>query len=143
MYFLSLLPNGALQGLLPRLRFRNPFDKSGRRHRRRHRRPHAEPYYHDYDYRVPDYEEEYDYGYHHGPPRDHHHRRLRHGPPIFKHRMVDAYDSTQAKAQRRNTFNGENSVEDGENTVYTFPSVFDGQRHSLVKRQTTTGRAPW
>lgn len=142
-----MLPNGALNNLLPSPRFRNPFRaKTGRRHRPRYHHRGGAPYYHDYDYRIHDYEDEYDYGYPHGPPRNHHHRPLRHGPPLFNRRMVEAYDTAKKaalKAQRRMSFSGENSVEDDENTISDFPS-FDDQRHGLVKRQApSTGRAPW
>ena len=140
IYFLSLLPAGALNGLLPRLRFRNPFGLYSQRRRRRYR--HREPYYDDY-HGYGDYDD-YDYGYHHGPPRDHHNRRLRHGPPLFNKRMIEAYSSSdKPKISSRNNFNAaENSFKhEGLNTISHEGPTTHHHASRIVKRQAVA--APW
>ena len=129
---MSLLPAGALTGLIPR--FRNPFNR-GRRHRRN--RYHNEPYYHDYD-NYEDYNE-YDY-YPVSPPRDHNHRRLRHGPPVFRRRMDIAYSKSNAKEDKEVSKFSNDHPDTYEYITYEEPV----HNSRLVKRQANQAvEPPW
>ena len=128
MYFLSLLPSGSLDGLIPRL------PRLGRRGGGRKRRRRPQPFYADYDYN--EYEDDYEYGFRHkyGPPLDHHKRLLRHHePPVFNRRMSHVKPQKDTKIQPRNFFENMKSAD-----VDDMNMISDaGRRHSmkLTKRE--------
>lgn len=129
VYFLSLLPSGSLDGLIPKI----PRLRRKGWGRKRRRRP--QPFYADYDYN--EYEDDYEYGFRHkyGPPLDHHKRLLRHGPPVFNRRMSDdVKPQNDKKMHRRNNF--ESMISDVD--VDDMNVISDaGRRHSakLTKRE--------
>ena len=122
VYFLSLLPSGSLDGLIPKV----PRLRRKGWGRKRRRRP--QPFYPDYDYN--EYEDDYEYGFRHkyGPPLDHHKRLLRHGPPVFNRRMSDGKPQKDQKIHGRNNF--ESMISDID--VDDMNVISDaGRRHSL------------
>ena len=135
IYLLSLLPPGALDSLIPQI----PFLKKGRRHRRRHRNRHRkQPFYDYYDYN--EYEDDYEYGFRHGPPRDHHRRLLRHGPPLFNRRMSEPKYHEEKSQDSKTTFENMNSMES--NGVNGFMNDGNNFHKNIVKRQAGSSN-PW
>ena len=133
IYLLSLLPPGALDSLIPRLPFKKNRHYRGR-HRNRHRK---QPAYDYYDYN--EYEDDYEYGFRHGPPRDHHRRLLRHGPPHFNHRMSEAKYHEDKNTESR-TFENKMPIEfDDKNG---FMNEANTHHRSIVKRQANAA-SPW
>ena len=129
---MSLLPPGALDSLIPRVPFLN---KGNRHYRRRHRNRHRkQPAYDYYDYN--EYEDDYEYGFRHGPPRDHHRRLLRHGPPLFNRRMSEG---KYHEVKNTKTSTAEN-VEFGDKNGF----MNEGSAHhrNIVKRQASSAN-PW
>ena len=127
VYFLSLLPSGALDGLIPKFPTSFKQRKWGRQRRRR-----PQPFYYD-DYF--EYEDDYEYGFHHkyGPPLDHNRRLLRHGPPLFNRRMSQVKPQKDKKIYRRNSFEDMSSMDiDNMNIISS-----DDMRHSsmITKRE--------
>ena len=88
-------------------------------------------YYNDYNY--DEYDEDYDYGYHQGPPRDHHRRLLRHGPPLFNRRMSEMNSIKDGENYRRNSF---------KNTKPEDSTDVSHDRKRVVKRQADAD-TPW
>ena len=126
VYFLSLLPSGALDGLIPRI----PSYKQRRRGQKRRRRP--QPFYYD-DYF--EYEDDYEYGFRHkyGPPLDHNRRLLRHGPPLFNRRMSQVKPQKDKKIYRRNSFEDMSSMDVDDMNIISSADM----RHSakITKRE--------
>lgn len=137
IYFLSLLPNGSLNGLIPR----NPFSRRrnvfGDR-RRKYRNREQQPYYNDYDYN--EYVDDYEFDFQNGPPRDHNRRALQHGPPAFNRRMSEAKFQRDEKDHRHKTVSSSKSVKSDNSHA----NSYGGFMHSakLVKRQADAD-VPW
>ena len=127
VYFLSLLPSGSLDGLIPK------FPTISRRGGGRKRRRRPQPFYADYDYN--EYQDDYEYGFRqkYGPPLDHHKRLLRQEPPAFNRRMTHVEPENDEKIHRRNNFQNMKSA-DVEDMGFMSDA---GRRHSvkLTKRE--------
>ena len=131
------MPPGALDGLIPSF---PKFLKKGRRHRRRHRNRHRkQPFYDYYDYNEYD-DDDYEYGFRNGPPRDHHRRLLRHGPPLFNRRMSEAKYQEEKNTESKRTV--ENTISEEYNPVYGFMNEGNNHPHNIIKRQANS-EIPW